>query len=217
MKRAIAAPVFWLLLVSCVAAQSEIKIYPPADEAVGAMTSATEGRWIVFRAAPFGVVGSQPVTIGGQAGCLWTGPAGTYTAVLIPLDVTMPIEMGTVVLGGQPEPEPDPDPDPDPDVDVDGVVLVVEQSNATAYLEVAIRVLREWVMEQGYLYRLYDPDQPAAKPYLGAANQAGLPAILVISGEKVVAAETFPSPGSTVAAGVAAGESAVKIVKEAGG
>jgi hypothetical protein len=209
----ITALLVWLVLVSC--ASAEVKIYPPTDQAIGAVTSDTVGRWIVFRAAPFGVVPSQPITLGGDPGCLWTGSAGTYTAVLIPNDVSVGYETGTVVLGGSPE--PDPDPDPDPDVEVDTVVVISEQTDQTAYREVSIRMLREWVIEQGHGYRLYDPDQAAASPYLEEATRVGLPAIIVLSGDDVVVAKQFPASGNTVTTGKAAGEAAVTIVKEAGG
>jgi hypothetical protein len=217
-----------VLAVLCSSALAEVKVYPPADQAIGAVTSETIGRWVVFRAAPFGVVASQPITLGGDPGCMWTGDAGTYTAVLVPDDTGAGIETGTVVLGGGVKPEPDPAPEPKPEPDPPGprkVIVIAEEDNQTAYREVAIDALREYALDNDHEYRLFDPNEkdssggtpPLLEEYLREAESVGLPAILVIDRKGEVAVAKFPDAGRTVVSAKTAGNKAIAVVKESGG
>ena len=198
------------LWASAVAA--EVNVYPPDGQAVGIVTSQTEGRWMVFRAAPFGVVQSKPCTVGGVNGCMWFAESGVFTAVLVPSDQTAPFEFGTVNLGPNPDPDPDPDPDPGPDPippppPGKRLVLVVEEKdNRTPEQALIYQQLKSYAASKNHVWRLLDDDtvdedgRPVERleRYLKWFTEEGiaLPALVVavtVDGKEQAWATTVPN------------------------
>lgn len=108
-----------LAFACCCRASAAISVLPDApDQAAAVATSQTAGRWMVFRAAPFGVVTDVRIltdSATGVSACVFQGPAGAYAVVLIPNDQASPIETAEVILDGvAPNPDPDPNPGPTP-------------------------------------------------------------------------------------------------------
>ena len=230
MRQTTVRSVLLLLAVAwCSVARAQVTVLPTEGKAVGVATSSTEGRWLVFRAAPFGMVQATTVTTEGVTRAIWEGEAGEYTAVLIPADQAKPLEFGTVTLGkGSDDDDDDPDPPPP---GARQVVVIAEATtrpgSSTAPRETAIKTLRDYVREKhgGENWRLYDPDQVDAsgrtptwlQEFVDDAKAVGIPAILIYDRDKLVKAARLPTPGSSAATGQAAGEAAIKIVKGAGG
>jgi hypothetical protein len=145
-------------------AAAEVNVYPPDGESVGIVTSDTPGRWMVFRAAPFGVVSSQQCTVGGVDGCMWTAEGGLFTAVLVPNDQALPFEFGTVNLGkddgddddGDDDDGPDPPKPPPPGPRL--VMVVEEQTERTPELGLAYQRLQDYCQANNHVWRLVDDD-----------------------------------------------------------
>ena len=149
-----------LITLWCAMAAAEVKVYPTDNNQIGIATSATDGRWAVFRAAPFGPVQSFPCTINGETGCMWTAESGVFTALLIPNDQTMPFEFGTVTLGPKPKPDPDPDPDPDPSPPPGArqVIFFHESGARPVGLAQLVDDVQDWGRPLGHKVQFLDDD-----------------------------------------------------------
>lgn len=204
-------------------AAAEVKVYPPDGQAVGIVTSDTPGRWMVFRAAPFGVVSSQPCTVAGVNGCMWFAEGGLFTAVLVPNDQALPFEFGTVNLGGNDDDGDDddgPDPLPPPPPGQRLIMVVEEKDHRTVNQAFIYQRLKEYSGAKSHTWRLLDDDtvDEAGRPierlqrYLEWLQQDGvqLPALIVavkVNGEEKAWATTVPDTY----------DAAVKFVQEHGG
>jgi hypothetical protein len=207
-----------LLLVSpCVA---EITVTPtePGLHAVVAH-SATPGRWLTVRAAPFGFVPNKVYVVEGGTLCIFEADPGVYGLVLIPTDTTQQMETAEVVIGKvKPDPDPDPEPDPDPTPGKRKVVLVYEAQDAVPMPIPDLQAVQKYCRDQGHVYRLVDDDavdasgqQPAwLRKYLAKMREAGVgvPALVVTDeDDNVIGVKKLPSTGAAT----------VSLIKEMGG
>ena len=219
--------------------QATLAVFPNSGQAAAMCTADVPGRWAVWSSS-LGEPLMEGITIlqlkNDNTLCVFTADAGKYVFQFVPNDYTVPFAYAKVVLGGEikpgPGPGPGPGPTPPPTPGPRTVVVISEEDSTTAYREVAIQTLRTFVVgDSKHSWDLSDPDdlegatgQQAEdlKAYLGAMKEDSIPepAILVIAkegGKEFITVIPFPDPGNSVDSGRAAGEAAIKIVKELGG
>jgi hypothetical protein len=216
--RSIRSIVVAAALMACVATSADAqklgvaRSYPSsANLAVGALVSDQPGGWLVFAVPSMLPAVSEPINAG--AGVIWEGKPGKYLVLYFPPGQQFPQpEVRVVVLGvAAPPEEPDDPTDPpvppeEPTDKVTQVTYVYEKDETAVPREVAKALGDINAKYLGVVASEFEDDTTAGggsvpaqyRVALEAARKAGLPALVVQAGAKVVKVVKAPTTETQV-------------------
>jgi len=207
----VAAAALTLAVVTSADAQKlgVARSYPSAANlAVGALVSDQPGGWLVFAVPSMLPAVSEPINAG--AGVVWEGKPGKYLVLYFPPGQQFPQpEVRVVVLGvATPPEEPDEPTDPpeEPTDKVTQVTYVYEKDETAVPREVAKALGDINAKYLGVVASEFEDDTTAGggsvpaqyRVALAEARKAGLPALIVQAGAKVVKVVKAPTTEAQV-------------------
>lgn len=181
--------------------------YPSsANLAVGALVSDQPGGWLVFAVPSMIPATSEPINAG--AGVVWEGKPGKYLVLYFPPGQKYPQpEVRVVVLGvAAPPKKPDDPPGPPEETKVTQVTYVYEKDETAVPREVAKALGGINAKYLGVVASEFEDDTTAGggavpaqyRVALEAARKAGLPALVVQAGGKVLRVVKAPTTEAQV-------------------
>lgn len=181
--------------------------YPSsANLAVGALVSDQPGGWLVFAVPSMIPATSEPINAG--AGVVWEGKPGKYLVLYFPPGQQYPQpEVRVVVLGvAAPPKKPDDPPGPPEETKVTQVTYVYEKDETAVPREVAKALGDINAKYLGVVASEFEDDTTAGggsvpaqyRVALAEARKAGLPALVVQAGGKVLRVVKAPTTEAQV-------------------
>lgn len=209
--RSIVAATIVLAVATSADAQSQklgvARSYPSsANLAVGALVSDQPGGWLVFAVPSMLPAVSEPINAG--AGVIWEGKPGKYLVLYFPPGQQYPQpEVRVVVLGvAAPPKKPDDPPGPPEETKVTQVTYVYEKDETAVPREVAKALGDINAKYLGVVASEFEDDTTAGggavpaqyRVALAEARKAGLPALVVQAGGKVLRVVKAPTTEAQV-------------------
>lgn len=209
--RSIVAAAIVLAVATSADAQSQklgvARSYPSsANLAVGALVSDQPGGWLVFAVPSMLPAVSEPINAG--AGVVWEGKPGKYLVLYFPPGQQYPQpEVRVVVLGvAAPPKKPDDPPGPPEETKVTQVTYVYEKDETAVPREVAKALGDINAKYLGVVASEFEDDTTAGggavpaqyRVALAEARKAGLPALVVQAGGKVLRVVKAPTTEAQV-------------------
>lgn len=207
----VAAAAIVLAVATSADAQSQklgvARSYPSsANLAVGALVSDQPGGWLVFAVPSMLPAVSEPINAG--AGVIWEGKPGKYLVLYFPPGQQYPQpEVRVVVLGvAAPPKKPDDPPGPPEETKVTQVTYVYEKDETAVPREVAKALGDINAKYLGVVASEFEDDTTAGggavpaqyRVALAEARKAGLPALVVQAGGKVLRVVKAPTTEAQV-------------------